>query len=56
MAGGISFPPKRTRNTIPDFLSPNAPDNRLDICAVRGKGDDVPRPHGRRFVSLRKNP
>jgi len=23
--------PRRTRNTIPDFLSPNAPDNRLDI-------------------------
>jgi hypothetical protein len=23
--------PRRTRNTIPDFLSPNAPSNRLDI-------------------------
>jgi len=23
--------PRRTRNTIPDFLSPNAPENRLDI-------------------------
>jgi hypothetical protein len=23
--------PKRTRNTIPDFLSPTAPENRLDI-------------------------
>lgn len=23
--------PKRTENTIPDFLSPNAPSNRLDI-------------------------
>lgn len=23
--------PRRTRNTIPDFLSPNAPANRLDI-------------------------
>jgi hypothetical protein len=23
--------PRRTRNTIPDFLSPNAPINRLDI-------------------------
>lgn len=23
--------PRRTPNTIPDFLSPNAPDNRLDI-------------------------
>lgn len=23
--------PKRTDNTIPDFLSPNAPNNRLDI-------------------------
>ena len=23
--------PKRTENTIPDFLSPNAPDNKLDI-------------------------
>jgi|SRR5882724_3771288 len=23
--------PRRTRNTIPDFLSPNAPPNRLDI-------------------------
>ena len=23
--------PRRTRNTIPDFLSPNAPRNRLDI-------------------------
>ncbi|MBA9079905.1 GCN5 family acetyltransferase [Rufibacter quisquiliarum] len=26
--------PKRTVNTIPDFLSPNAPENRLDI--IRG--------------------
>ena len=26
--------PRRTRNTIPDFLSPNAPANRLDI--IRG--------------------
>lgn len=23
--------PRRTKNTIPDFLSPNAPENRLDI-------------------------
>ena len=23
--------PRRTKNTIPDFLSPGAPDNRLDI-------------------------
>ena len=23
--------PRRTKNTIPDFLSPNAPPNRLDI-------------------------
>jgi hypothetical protein len=23
--------PRRTKNTIPDFLSPTAPDNRLDI-------------------------
>ena len=23
--------PRRTQNTIPDFLSPNAPPNRLDI-------------------------
>lgn len=23
--------PKRSKNTIPDFLSPNAPDNRMDI-------------------------
>jgi hypothetical protein len=23
--------PRRTRNTIPDFLSPNAPSNRLDV-------------------------
>jgi hypothetical protein len=23
--------PKRNKNTIPDFLSPNAPDNRLEI-------------------------
>lgn len=23
--------PKRTENTIPDFFSPNAPSNRLDI-------------------------
>ena len=23
--------PRRTKNTIPDFLSPNAPSNRLDI-------------------------
>ena len=27
--------PKRTDNTIPDFLSPNAPNNRLEI--LRGK-------------------
>ena len=26
--------PRRTQNTIPDFLSPNAPANRLDI--IRG--------------------
>ncbi|MFX0103853.1 MAG: GCN5 family acetyltransferase [Candidatus Hodarchaeota archaeon] len=26
--------PKRTENTIPDFMSPNAPSNRLDI--IRG--------------------
>jgi hypothetical protein len=26
--------PRRTENTIPDFLSPNAPENRLDI--IRG--------------------
>ena len=29
--------PRRTRNTIPDFLSPNAPANRLDI--LRGLAD-----------------
>lgn len=29
--------PKRTRNTIPDFLSPNAPSNRLDI--IRGQAE-----------------
>ena len=23
--------PRRTKNTIPDFLSPNAPSNRLEI-------------------------
>jgi hypothetical protein len=23
--------PRRTKNTIPDFLSPNAPKDRLDI-------------------------
>jgi hypothetical protein len=23
--------PKRTKNTIPDFMSPNAPENKLDI-------------------------
>jgi hypothetical protein len=27
--------PKRTMNTIPDFLSPNAPANRLEI--LRGQ-------------------
>jgi hypothetical protein len=27
--------PQRTPNTIPDFMSPNAPSNRLDI--IRGK-------------------
>jgi hypothetical protein len=26
--------PRRTKNTIPDFLAPDAPDNRLDI--IRG--------------------
>jgi hypothetical protein len=31
--------PRRTRNTIPDFLSPNAPDNRLDIlCGLAKAG------------------
>jgi hypothetical protein len=29
--------PRRTRNTIPDFLSPNAPDNRLDILRGTAK-------------------
>jgi|SRR6188768_3434258 len=29
--------PKRTQQTIPDFLSPNAPPNRLDI--IRGKAN-----------------
>jgi len=29
--------PRRTKNTIPDFLSPNAPANRLDI--LRGLAD-----------------
>jgi hypothetical protein len=29
--------PRRTRNTIPDFLSPNAPSNRLDILRGRSK-------------------
>ena len=29
--------PRRTQNTIPDFLSPNAPANRLDI--IRGLAD-----------------
>src|SRR5262249_31149043 len=28
------FRPRRTANTIPDFLAPNAPANRLDI--IRG--------------------
>lgn len=28
--------PRRTEHTIPDFMSPNAPPNRLDI--IRGKG------------------
>jgi hypothetical protein len=28
---------RRTRNTIAAFLSPNAPDNRLDIFARHGK-------------------
>ena len=27
--------PRRTENTIPDFLSPNAPDNKLEI--IRGQ-------------------
>jgi hypothetical protein len=31
--------PRRTKNTIPDFLSPNAPSNRLDIlCGVAKRG------------------
>jgi hypothetical protein len=29
--------PRRTRNTIPAFLSPNAPDNRLDILRGTAK-------------------
>jgi hypothetical protein len=32
--------PRRTENTIPDFLSPNAPANRLDI--LRGLVDPAP--------------
>jgi hypothetical protein len=32
--------PRRTHNTIPDFLSPNAPANRLDI--LRGLADPQP--------------
>ncbi len=32
--------PKRTKRTIPDFLSPNAPANRLDI--IRGKAKPLP--------------
>src|SRR6185436_7239398 len=32
--------PRRTKNTIPDFLSPTAPENRLDILRglVRKRG------------------
>ena len=30
--------PRRTRNTIPDFLAPNAPPNRLDILRGIVKG------------------
>jgi hypothetical protein len=29
--------PRRTKDTIPDFLSPNAPPNRLDIIRGRAK-------------------
>jgi hypothetical protein len=32
--------PRRTKNTIPDFLSPNAPKNRLDI--LRGLAQKPP--------------
>ena len=35
---GLLSRPKRTATTIPDFLSPNAPPNRLDI--LRGVADD----------------
>ena len=32
--------PRRTPHTIPDFLSPSAPENRLDILrGLAGKGD-----------------
>ena len=40
--------PRRTKNTIPDFLSPGAPSNRLDILrglAQKGAEQNV---HGRR--------
>ena len=30
--------PKRNERTIPDFLSPNAPPNRLDIIRGKAKG------------------
>ena len=32
--------PRRTPNTIPDFLSPNAPKNRLDILRGLAKSED----------------
>lgn len=32
--------PRRTRNTIPDFLSPDAPANRLDILRGLAKQDE----------------
>ena len=32
--------PRRTANTIPDFLSPNAPKNRLDIIRGLATRDD----------------
>lgn len=37
--------PRRTPNTIPDFLSPDAPPNRLDI--IRGLATEPGEPSGR---------